>query len=141
MIMETLESPMHRRPWPLVLISIFQILNIPASIIMSAYANHIPVAMMAKIIWLDSSRVALMEFFVMPFVLFYLVFSPRFWTFYIVIAMVVLTVYQNIHDWVRFAHGEALWALIVPNLFSLLFLTYLFLPRVRETWQPAKDAK
>lgn len=125
---------MQRRPWPLVILALFQIFGPIGSIALSAYISKIGFVDMAVAIWKFSRPVDLMEFYALPLIQGVLIFFAKRIGYYIVIALALFSIYLNVLEWNSAKDIISLPILLAVTSVNLALIVYLLLPSVRAVF-------
>jgi hypothetical protein len=122
---------MQRRPWPLVLLALLQILGPIGSIFISAYVNKVGFFEMAGAIWKYSRPWDLVEFYVLPFSQGVFIFYAKRFGYYAVLALAAFSIYLNIQEWRVASDVISLPILLGVTATNIALIVYLLLPNVR----------
>ncbi len=125
---------MQRRPWPLVILAIFQIFSPLGSIAASAYVNQVGFGEMAAAIWKYSPVVDLLTFYGLPFLQGTFIFFAKRFGYFLVLALAALSIYLNIQEWKIASDVISVPMLILVTSTNAALLVYLLLPSVRAVF-------
>ena len=122
---------MQRRPWPLVILAVLQILGPIGSILISAYVNKVGFLEMAAAIWKYSRPWDLMEFYALPCAQGIFIFYAKRVGYYAVLALAAFSIYLNIQEWRIASDVISLPVLLGVTSTNVALIAYLLLPKVR----------
>ncbi|MBC7385107.1 MAG: PilZ domain-containing protein [Cryobacterium sp.] len=129
---------MQRRPWPLVILALLQILGPFGSIFLSARVNHVTTFEMASAIWRFSRPIDLMVFYGLPIFSGLLIFFAKRFGYFIVIGLSLVSIYLNISEWRLASDVISIPMLMGVTATNLALIGYLLLPNVRAVFMNSR---
>lgn len=128
---------MPRRPWPLVVLAVLQILSPLMSVWISATVSKESFGRTFYLLWVNSDFLGKVDFFLIPLAMAILVYRLSRPSFMALIGLCLYNMFANYVSWRDLSNEiSALW-LIGVNAFSLLMVAYLLIPQVRIVfWEP-----
>jgi len=123
---------MHRRPWPIVFLSLLQLFTPIGTIFFSSIANRVTFIQQLKIVWAHAPMTDRIIIFIVPIILAWLIYFTKKIGLYLVAATVIYTLTKNLIEWRGFADGYSFLMLLLVSLCNLALVAYLLVPSVRE---------
>jgi hypothetical protein len=123
---------MHKRPWPLVILAIFQLLTPVGSLLFSSIANQMDVFSFTQDLWQNGNWVTKFSVFGLPPILAGLIYFTRRMGLFLLTAAVLAQTGMNIVTWGRATNSMSLSMLVLVSVINLALIAYLLLPSVRE---------
>lgn len=131
---------MNRRPWPLVLLAVLQILSPFVSVGLNSYYLKIGYFRTFQIVLLHSDPLDLVGFFIAPILLGVSILYARKLGYYFTLFCASLVLCLNLRDSILFYQQQASFSWMLGGVFllNLALLAYLIHPSVRRIFMDSK---
>jgi hypothetical protein len=125
---------MQRRPWPLVILALLQILGPIGSTALSAYISRVGFTEMTIAIWKNAGWLEIMEFYALPIAQGGMIFFAKRFGYYVVLLLAALSIYLNIVEWRSAKDLVSLPVFLGTISVNIALIGYLLLPTVRAVF-------
>ena len=129
---------MKRRPWPIVLLALFQLFSPIVSIFLSAYSNKVSFEIMAKAIWMYGTPFERTNFFFVPVFVGIMIFFTKRLGLVLVCLSISYDIINNFLEWRNSHVSSSVWMVVGANLVNISLVAYLLTPRVRKIFWEAE---
>src|SRR3954471_1678087 len=111
---------MRRRPWPIVMLAIIQILSPALSIAISAWKLHTPAKHLLWMLVKYGTGWQLFDLFGTGIIAAAAIFSVKRWSYPVFLSILVWDVYSNISVYRQYPQVYSIWTMFAVNVVNLV---------------------
>ncbi|MCB0412990.1 MAG: PilZ domain-containing protein [Bdellovibrionales bacterium] len=126
---------MRTRPWPIILLAIFQFASPFVSLALNAYLDSIPLGIYLKLFFQKSSTLNLIEHFALLPIAGVATFMVKKWSYPVILLIHLFIISRNTVIW--FTSYQDKWGyglFFLISAINLILITYYLLPAVRRIY-------
>lgn len=121
---------MRRRPWPIVILALLQLLLPAFTILLASTFYSMDPSRYLRVLYYLKSQMDFYLFFVLPLVAALAIFVVRKWSYPLFIATMIWTLYNDLSHWTMSSTVFPTMLLICTYVFNILLVSYLMVPAV-----------
>ncbi len=128
---------MERRPWPIVILAIFNLLIPVISVLKIYFASYFPLTIFLKALFLPENILLTIHIILPSLLAAISIYAVKKWSYHTFLLAMLWIISRNIYNY-AYANDISALQLIWAMLFNIMIVSYFLLPAIKEAYMNPK---